>query len=544
MTKSLWLIEENSLATMVDIVNRHLAGEIMSEEEIRIRIQQAENGEREFQRVEIGGGVGIIPLYGPIFPKANLMTELSGATSLENFRSDLRQLLANDRVENIVLDVDSPGGSSQMIQETGEEILAARSIKPIYAVANTLSASAAHWLSSMATEFYSTPSGMVGSIGVYTIHEDVTQRDANEGRKITFIHAGEFKGMLNSHVPLSEEAKAHIQSMVNEQLDTFVDAVAAGRGLSVDKVREFADGRVFTAKDAAEGGLISGVKSLDSLVSELVGGNNPSKVGTALSYAMSAKHDATISATAFASTGNIKAETVEKQHSEPGTQGTNGEPIPRERESEPVRFLPQTDPKSDENNPGGSNIMEESELREILGIGPEADLKESIAELQSVVAEREANAATEAKKAAFAEQYPEEARRLASLEEKDKTTAAKAFAESFTFKSEDGKQFESPLPVTEKLEQAHLACANGNLSMEDFESTLKAVGEAKFIELGERGNSTTPEDVDDETAARNLAKAAEEVSKSENMSYGDALSKVSAEHPEWVEAYNRITTRR
>src|SRR5687767_1856587 len=215
MQSTLWLIQKDSLQTIVNIVNRRLSGDPLDEQEIRLRIEAAENGDREVTRLEVGGGVGVLPLYGPIFPKSNMMTELSGATSLQMFRNDLQTLLGDDKVESIVLDIDSPGGVSDMVEETAQDILSGRNIKPIYAVANTTCCSAAHWLAAQATKFYSTPSGKVGSIGVYTVREDVSEQDKAQGRKVTVISAGDLKSTGNPHVPLTEEERAYLQEGVD-----------------------------------------------------------------------------------------------------------------------------------------------------------------------------------------------------------------------------------------------------------------------------------------------------------------------------------------
>jgi ClpP class serine protease len=136
ITTSPWLITQDGLATIVEVVNMRLEGKAFSDEEIRIRLEAADakrDGERTNPRTQVEGGVGIVPLYGSIFPKSNLMTALSGATSLETFTSDLRELVADDRVKQVVIDIDSPGGVADMIPETGTLIKELSAVKPIYA---------------------------------------------------------------------------------------------------------------------------------------------------------------------------------------------------------------------------------------------------------------------------------------------------------------------------------------------------------------------------------------------------------------------------
>ena len=237
---------------------------------------------------------------------------------------------------------------------------------------------------------------------------------------------------------------------------------------------------------------------------------------------------------------DLAAEVAEKEHSEPGTLGPDNEPIPRERESEPVRFLPQTDPKSDENNPEGSKVMEEGELRELLGAGPDDDLKEHIAGLMSVQAEKEREKAKELEATAFSETYPDQAAELADLRDRNRKRDAKEFADSFAIIEKEGRRYTIPVPVREKLEAAHLEFSEGKMDVKNFTELSKELTETQLVELSERGTSVTPEDEDDAVLAKKLSEEATKVSKEEKMSFGDAVAKVSTEHPEWAEAYSRI----
>jgi ClpP class serine protease len=199
--QSVWLITPEGLNAVLDIANSRLSGEQFDQEyleELAASSRSSQDGENNYQIVN---GVGILPIMGPIFGKANLMTQFSGATSLEVLQSDFRELLDNNKVHSVLLNIDSPGGTSDLVQEMGDEIFAARSIKPIHAIANTDAGSAAYWLMSQAQHLYSTPSGSVGSIGAYTVHEDQSTYDANEGIKYTFISAGPYKTEGNPHEP-------------------------------------------------------------------------------------------------------------------------------------------------------------------------------------------------------------------------------------------------------------------------------------------------------------------------------------------------------
>src|SRR6476659_6853942 len=113
LTGSVWFITESSLQMIIEIVNMRLDGRAFSDEEIRHRLEaKQDKSQRENTRIEVAGGVGLTSIHGPIFPKANLFTQLSGATSLETFSQDLREFGDNDQGKEIVIDFDTPGGGS------------------------------------------------------------------------------------------------------------------------------------------------------------------------------------------------------------------------------------------------------------------------------------------------------------------------------------------------------------------------------------------------------------------------------------------------
>lgn len=260
-----WAILPSTLALIVDIIRFRAAGGMLSDDEISARVSAAQNGPRKGGRQS--GTVAVIPVYGPISQRQNMMSASSGGTSIEQLTSDFRGAMADDQVDGIVLEVDSPGGTVDMVEELATEIRAARGSKPIVAVANVMAASAAYWLASSADEIVVTPSGYVGSIGVFSAHEDLSAQAEMDGVKVTLVSAGRFKTEGNPWEPLSEEAQANVQDQVNQVYATFVGAVAKGRGTSVEDVRHgYGEGRVMLAKDALAAGMVDRIDTLDNTI--------------------------------------------------------------------------------------------------------------------------------------------------------------------------------------------------------------------------------------------------------------------------------------
>ena len=270
VSETAWAILPSKLAAILELVSLRAEGYKFSEEEVRERIGAARQPRNE--PVGASGGVAVLPLYGVIAPKANLMSEISGGTSLERFVADFRELMGNDQVSTILLDIDSPGGSVDLVPEVAAEIRAARGRKQIVAVANTTAASAAYWLASQAGELVVTPSGEVGSIGVFAAHQDISGLQEKAGVKTTLISRGEFKTEGNPFEPLSEEARQAIQETVDEFYGMFVADVARGRSVEPQAVVDgFGQGRMVTARDAIRAGMADRVATFDETLARLTG---------------------------------------------------------------------------------------------------------------------------------------------------------------------------------------------------------------------------------------------------------------------------------
>jgi signal peptide peptidase SppA len=264
-----WAILPEKLAAIRELLALRASGQRFTAEEIRARV-----GDPAKPRPRRGGGVAVIPVYGTLNQRMNLMSEMSGGTSTERLTQDINEAVRDDAIANIVLDIDSPGGSVFGIEALGDTIYRARSEKPIIAQVNSLAASAAYWLAASATEIVAAPGSYVGSIGVYALHLDQSEHMANEGVRATYVSAGRYKVEGNPFEPLSDEARAAVQRRVDLAYDAFVSAVARGRGVKANEVRNgFGEGRVLHAKDGMAEGMVDRIATLSQTFERLgVGG--------------------------------------------------------------------------------------------------------------------------------------------------------------------------------------------------------------------------------------------------------------------------------
>lgn len=224
-------------------------------------------GERDMKEPPIAarsGGVGVLSIFGTISQRVSMMDRASGGVSTEQIKREFDSMLADRSIGSIVLNIDSPGGGVQGLPELADHIFNSRGQKRIFAVANSLAASAAYWLGTAANEFYATPSGEVGSIGVFLVHTDLSAMDEQAGVKFTIISAGKFKMEGNDMEPLSAEARDEFQRVVDHYYSMFVKAVAQHRGVATSAVvKGYGEGRVLVAPQAFDAGMIDGVKTFD-----------------------------------------------------------------------------------------------------------------------------------------------------------------------------------------------------------------------------------------------------------------------------------------
>ncbi|MCZ2147973.1 MAG: S49 family peptidase [Bryobacterales bacterium] len=190
-------------------------------------------------------GIAVIPIEGTLVHKAYGLDAASGMRSYVDIQNEVEEAATDPAVKGILLDVDSLGGEVAGVFELADTIYAARSAKPVFAVANAHAFSGAYLLASGAQRVYAGQSSGLGSIGVIVTHLDTSANDEQRGYKYTIIHAGARKADFNPHSPLSEEARAAIEAELNRTYGMLVKAVARNRGMSESAIRDTEAARYF-----------------------------------------------------------------------------------------------------------------------------------------------------------------------------------------------------------------------------------------------------------------------------------------------------------
>lgn len=216
------------------------------------------------QRTRIQGSRTVIQIVGVIQPEPNFVTEYYGGTACSEIRMAISQAVNDPRCTEIVLMVNSPGGSVFGLEETATVIASAAKQKRVVAAVNGLCASAAYYLVSGASEIVASPSSAVGSIGSVIMHADWSKAFSDYGITHTAIQFGQFKTDGNPYTPLTSQGKATIQEFVDSYGDQFVDAVAKNRGIPRQTVLEqYGQGKVFIAQQALNRKMIDRIGSIE-----------------------------------------------------------------------------------------------------------------------------------------------------------------------------------------------------------------------------------------------------------------------------------------
>jgi capsid assembly protease len=204
--------------------------------------------------------VAIIPIQGVLTKDGPAWL----GNSYESIADAAEKAAADPSVKRIVLSVDSPGGEVIGLPETAQVLAQAAKVKPVSAIVDGQAASAAYWLTSQASDITLTPSGEVGSVGVRMMHTDTSKMLEDAGVKVTELFSGDFKTEWSPFKPLSDEAKADMQSRLEDVHSDFVNAVAKGRGVRAttdSRKSRFGEGRMLSAQDALRGGLVDKIQT-------------------------------------------------------------------------------------------------------------------------------------------------------------------------------------------------------------------------------------------------------------------------------------------
>jgi len=216
--------------------------------------------------LSVGPAVAIVRVEGVILsgdPPVDPFSTPAGAYS-GGVVDHLKQAEEDPDVKAIVLRVDSPGGSVVGSDEIYQQLLVMT--KPVVVSMGELAASGGYYVSAPADEIFANPGTLTGSIGVISQFVQIADLLDEYGVEVTTIKSGEFKDFGSLYRSMSEKEKAAWQAIIDETYAEFVRIVADGRELPVDEVRELADGRIYSGRQALELELVDQLGNLSTAI--------------------------------------------------------------------------------------------------------------------------------------------------------------------------------------------------------------------------------------------------------------------------------------
>lgn len=207
--------------------------------------------------LEIRGSTALVHIDGAIDKHLSELDRLCiDATDLADVDAALAIAARTPAVKNILLSINSPGGSVTGVPETAARIAAIAEKKNVFAYTEGQMCSAAYWLAASADQILGTSSSQVGSIGVYLALVDETRALEAMGIKVETIKDGTLKAAGASWKPLAEHERAHFQEQVAQIGRTFRAAVTAKRpGVKMEVMQ----GQSFFGAEAKKAGLVDAI---------------------------------------------------------------------------------------------------------------------------------------------------------------------------------------------------------------------------------------------------------------------------------------------
>lgn len=257
-----WAITPASLNVILNIANRNNVPEA---------ITLSKGNKEQGSITSIKNGVAVIPIMGPIFPRASIFNSISGATSVDILAKELKQSVENDEVKSIILDIDSPGGAVTGIAEFSQMIFDARGKKPITAVVDGMAASAAYWIASAADSVVLSKTSGVGSIGVVTAGYKQIEADHNGFMEYEIVSSNAENKRVD---PSTEEGQSVIRETLDEIESSFVADVARNRNVGIEKVlSDFGRGGLLIGQKALKAGMVDKIDTFESTLISVGGGS-------------------------------------------------------------------------------------------------------------------------------------------------------------------------------------------------------------------------------------------------------------------------------
>ena len=221
--------------------------------------------EEEYVSGEGEKKIAVVPVEGTIASADTSVGGVQPPVTPEGLADALAQAEGDESVEAVVLEVNSPGGGVTASDEMHQSILdfKRQTGKPVVVSMGDLAASGGYYISAPADRIVANETTLTGSLGVIFQLNNFSEAADKYGIDQVVIKSGKFKDIGNSFREMKPEEREIFQSLVDDSYDEFVDVISEGRGLPEERVREIADGRIYSGSQAKDLGLVDSFGGLD-----------------------------------------------------------------------------------------------------------------------------------------------------------------------------------------------------------------------------------------------------------------------------------------
>lgn len=203
------------------------------------------------------GAVGVIRISGAIMDGASSSGIFGAASGSRTIMEQLRRAARDPSIKVVVLRLNTPGGTAAASQEIALEVDRLRQGgKKVVASMGDTAASGGYWIASRCDKIVASPGTITGSIGVIVQTQDLQGLYQKIGVDNNVFKSGAHKDMGSSSREITPAEQQIFQTMVDQLYEQFIATVSSGRGMDPGRVKELADGRIFTGQQALELGLV------------------------------------------------------------------------------------------------------------------------------------------------------------------------------------------------------------------------------------------------------------------------------------------------
>lgn len=226
--------------------------------------------DEEYVSGEGSNKVAAIPVEGVISAADSSLGGVQPTVTPEGLADALQQAADDPNVRAIVLEVNSPGGGVTASDEMHQSIVDFKEStdKPVVVSMGDTAASGGYYISAPADRIFANETTITGSIGVIFQLNNFTELADKYGYKQEVIKSGEFKDIGNSFRDITPEEREIFQNLVDQSYDEFVGVISSGRDIPEDRVREIADGRIYSGESARRLNLVDSFGGLDEAAAE------------------------------------------------------------------------------------------------------------------------------------------------------------------------------------------------------------------------------------------------------------------------------------